>query len=177
VRRPLRKALPVAAGLLILACATATTYRELTLAEVITAAELAFQGTVASVTTVVRDGEPWTIVEFELERLLAGPERDGEPVTLAFLGGDAPGGAGLFVHLMPTFTVGESVTVLAYEEPYYSPVVGFNQGLWRLRDGAWHDEMGRMLGLDDQGRLVQDETGGDPDLVIDALERRLESRQ
>ena len=169
---------PMRACLLLLALLTfgsswATTYRQLTLAEIVDRAEIAFLGTVASVTVEERAGEPWTVVEFEVDRHLSGSADEGRR-ELAFLGGSLAGRE-LRVSLMPTFEVGEQVLILAYDEAYISPIVGFDQGLWRASDGVLLDSRGQRLSLDDDGRIVEDGPQVDIDLLLDALELELEA--
>ncbi|HEX7003435.1 MAG TPA: hypothetical protein VF168_04535 [Trueperaceae bacterium] len=160
--------------LLAAGTALATTYRELSLAEILERAEVAFFGTVASVTVEERLGEPWTIVEFAVERQLAA-EGEAARRELAFLGGELAGEA-LRVSLMPAFEVGEEVLVLAYDEPYISPIVGFDQGLWRVDDGELRDARGRRLSVDEDGRLVADGPRVEIDLILGAIEAELEDR-
>lgn len=172
-----RVALPLLLfAMLQLTGAWATTYRELSLDEMLELTQTAFVGTVSSVTVEERQGEPWTVVEFTIERPLRGTAISGRRQELAFLGGELPGGT-LRVNLMPTFQLGEEVLLFAYEEQYISPVVGFNQGLWRRGDDGLVDARGRRLGLDDEGRLTEGGVEGDVDLVLDAVERELEARQ
>jgi hypothetical protein len=170
-------ALPLMLLLLLAGNAMATTYRDLSLPQMLDHAEIAFLGTVASVAVEDRNGEPWTVVEFEVERALAGLGGDDNRLELSFLGGDLPGGAGLRVNLMPAFEVGEQVLLLAYDEQFISPVVGFNQGLWRLSEGDLLDERGRRLSLDDEGRLLEDGLGTEATLILEAIDRELEARQ
>ena len=160
---------------LLLGSATATTYRQLSLPEIFERTEIAFLGTVASVTVEERMGQPWTVVEFAVDRNLAGQAEEGR-IELAFLGGDLAGG-GLRVNLMPSFEVGDEALVLAYEEEYISPIVGFDQGLWRLTGGALRDVRGRRLSLDDDGRLAEDGPPVEVELLLDAVDRELEGRQ
>lgn len=167
----------ILAALLLLVtvgAAGATTYRELSLTEMLDAAQIAFLGVVAGMDVEIRDGEPWTLVEFEVERMLAGDEEPS--ITLAFLGGDPPGAEALRVNLMPEFQPGETVLLLAYDEEYYSPVVGFNQGLWRLEEGEFRDDRGRRLGLDEEEDLLLDGTDGDRDFLLEVLADELEDR-
>lgn len=156
----------------------ATTFRQLTLDELIEAAELAFHGTVASTDTSLRDGDPWTTVTFEVTQLLLFPDDLDEPGTrlsLDFLGGTA-GGSQLTVALMPQFEAGDEVLLFAYDADYYSPIVGFNQALWRLSPaGEWVSEAGVPLGLADDGSLTA-EAAGPADEVLVELAERLEVR-
>lgn len=160
--------------------ATATTIIERTLDELLQAAEIAFHGTVTGVEGRLLDGEPWTAVTFELLELLLDDDEEpveGSELTLLFLGGSAEG-AELSVDLMPVFEPGDEVLLLAYGERYYSPVVGFNQGLWYLDDaGNWIDQLGNRLSLDADGRLVRgDGETAAADEVTTEMRTRLELR-
>lgn len=163
-------------GLLLSTGAWATSYRELSLSEMLERTQIAFLGTVSSLRVEERQGEPWTVVEFEVDRAVDGVSGDGGRLELEFLGGELPGEA-LRVNLMPGFEVGEQVLLFAYDEEYISPVVGFNQGLWRRGDDGLLDDRGRRLGLDDEGRLTIAGVETDLDLILDAVERELEARQ
>lgn len=177
-----RLARALACLLLFAAPAAASTWRALDLGELLGRAELAFHGVVTDVRTELRDDEPWTVVDFEITEAFdwpADPEVEpGAPerVTLAFLGGDA-GAVRLTVAFMPGFEIGDEVLLLAYDAPYYSPVVGFNQGLWRLdRLGVWRDEQAEILGATDEGELQTGLEGSATAAVTEAFRRALEAR-
>lgn len=163
---------------MLLSCAllagtvSATTYRALTLPEMAERAEIAVHANVESVTVEEREGQLWTVVQFEVLEDLAG-NRD-EPLALAFYGGSSPEGTTVLVADMPQFVVGEEVLLLAYEAAYYSPIVGFSQGLWRLTPRGLEDQAGRILSLSEEGELLQDGTGGDTAAIIAALRTLLE---
>lgn len=157
--------------------AMASSYRVLELDEMLVAADLAFVGTVSSVRVESRGGTPWSVVEFEVERTLDGAAADDGVVELAFLGGERPGVGTLRVSEIPRFEIGERVLILAYDEAYFSPIVGFNQGLWRHQGETLRDVRGRALGLDTEGRLQFDGAEQEPGLVIDAVARELEARR
>ena len=153
-------------------CALATTYAELNLDELTTRAETAFYGTVSEVNVEERNGDPYTVVTFDVARALAG--EPGETTDLAFLGGSLEDGRALVVTGMPQFGLGDEVIVFAYDAPYYSPIVGFSQGLWRLTEAGFRDETGRVLSLDEAGQLVRDGTGAGTDALLEALAARFE---
>lgn len=155
--------------------ATATTYRDLSLGELVSRAEIAFFGSVSEVNTEARDGEPYTVVTFNVSRPLLGDLEASESLT--FYGGELPDGTTLTVEGMPQFASGEEVLILAYDAPYYSPIVGFSQGLWRARPDGFADEVGRLLSLNDSGGLTRDGEGGDRNDILSALEARLEAAQ
>ncbi len=157
------------------ACAFATTYAELTLDELFTRAETAFYGAVSEVNVEERDGEPYTVVTFDVTRALEG--EPGETLELAFLGGTLEGGRSLDVTGMPQFSLGDEVIVFAYDTPYYSPIVGFSQGLWRLSEEGFRDEAGRVLSLSEAGDVTRDGAGAGTDALLNALVARFEEPQ
>ena len=158
-----------------LSLASATTFRELSLAQLVDNAELGFLGTVSQTVVEERGGEPYTEVTFSVARALTGEV--GENATLSFYGGALPNGQTVTVEGMPEFTRGDEVLVLAYDAPYYSPIVGFSQGLWRARPDGFEDEVGRLLSLNDSGTLTRDGEGGERNDILSALEARLEAAQ
>ena len=160
---------------LLLGFASATTYRELNLGELVARAELGFFGTVSEIATTAREGEPYTRVTFTVSRPLTG-ELD-EAVTLAFYGGTLPDGRSVEVEGMPRFARGDEVVILAYDAPYYSPIVGFSQGLWRATPDGFEDQAGRLLSLSDAGRLLRDGEGSEQTAVLDALATELGAAQ
>jgi hypothetical protein len=162
-------------AILTLSFASATTYRELSLDELVARAELGFFGVVSAVAVEAEGGEPYTQVTFTVSRPLTG-ELD-ENATLAFYGGTLPDGRTVEVEGMPEFRRGDEVLVLAYDAPYYSPIVGFSQGLWRATPDGFEDQVGRLLSLNDAGRLLRDGEGGDRTAVLDALAARLRAAQ
>ena len=162
---------------LFLALGHATTYLELSLDDLINQTELAFYGEVTAVEVVGRSGEPWTQVSFQVTEALLGLDAETESVTLEFYGGEL-NGRSLRVNLMPSFSVGEAVLVLAYNSAeLYSPVVGFRQGLWRDTGLGLVDAINRTLSLDAEGELSLDGAGGGLDDILAALQVRLEEAQ
>ncbi len=165
---------------LTLSFASATTYRELSLEQLVSRAELGFFGRVSEIAVQVRSGEPYTQVTFGVLRALTGDlgaSAEGDTVTLAFYGGTLPNGRSLSVEGMPEFSRGDEVLILAYDAPYYSPIVGFSQGLWRATPNGFRDLSGRLLSLSDAGRLLRDGEGSEQTAVLDELEARLGAAQ
>ena len=161
--------------LLMLPFLLATTYNDLSLSQMIERADLAFFGKVTVVRTEERFGDPWTVVTFDITTALTSLEQ--KQVDLAFFGGSLPSGRTLTVNLMPNFSPGEEVLIFAYDSDFYSPLVGFRQGLWRLQNDLFLDEEGRRLSLDDKGELVRDGLGADPASLLDALSRAFGGRK
>ncbi|MFN8642011.1 MAG: hypothetical protein U0802_10245 [Candidatus Binatia bacterium] len=99
-------------------------------------ADLVFVGTVTAVVPRWRDAQRQAIeteVTFaDLTWLRGGPQA---ATTLRFAGGEMDG-----VHEavagVPQFAVGERRVVFAHAGRFVSPIVGFNQGVFRVVDGA-----------------------------------------
>jgi hypothetical protein len=158
----------------LLSTAFATTYKTLTLEEMVNQAEIAFYGRVSSVTVIERDGEPWTQVSFTVTEALFGTENEATE-TLTFYGGTLDSGLSLTINLMPQFFAEENILILAYKDDYYSPIVGFRQGLWRNRGQGFKDEIGRTLSWV-EGRLELDGSGGSDDDILRVLKEMFEKR-
>lgn len=165
-------------ALLLGAAALATTYKVLTLDQLLAATEIGFYGEVAQVEVEDREGQPWTVVTFALLNEFVGTDdAENDQLTLEFVGGTLPSGETLTVDLMPQFTRGERVLVLAYERDLYSPIVGFRQGLWREGSLGLSDETGRRLSVDEDGELLLDGEGGATDVLVAAVQQALEDRE
>lgn len=161
--------------------ALATSYKLLSLEDVLSKTELAFYGEVINVTVEAREGEPWTVVSFNVSENLAIPDgvlnEEGTGLELAFYGGSLDSGQTLSVSLMPRFEVGENVLVLAYNRILYSPIVGFRQGLWRSTTLGLRSETGEFLGVSETGDLVQGDDAATNDAIFEALRNALEGNE
>ena len=158
----------------LLFTAFATTFKTLSLEEMIQQADLAFYGQVTKVEVIERDKEPWTQVSFTVTEALLATEKDATEV-LNFYGGTLDSGLSLTISLMPTFSEGEDILILAYKDDFYSPIVGFRQGLWRNQGQGLKDETGRVLSLID-GKLELDGSGGGNEDILRTLKDMLENR-
>ena len=160
-----------------LSVAVATTFRAMSPGELAEAADLVFTGTVRSSDVTVLNGEPWTEVVFEVDRLLLDSGESAEPdgtVLLRFMGGSLAERQ-LNVALMPQFSSGEQVLVFAYDADYWSPLVGFNQGVfWLSAEDGWRDLSGMPLGVIDDSLVRQ--PGSEAATVSDFLADLLEAR-
>lgn len=152
---------------------SATTYRDMSLGDMLNSADIAFYGTVSEVNVELRANqqgadEPWTVVNFVVNRTLRG---NLEPtIELAFYGGRHEGKV-LEVTGMPKFTVGEEVIILAYNSDYYSPIVGFSQGIWRFSSNGFENNEGKILGLNEEGNLVLgQQSAGTEEILIKLTE-------
>ncbi len=128
------------AALVAFLCGTslhATTYPPVTFDELVTRADVIFVGTVRDVrpfSVPTRDGVIIkTRVIFDVSESMYGDA--GTTQVLEFLGG-ALNGVGLEVAGMPKFFVGNQHVVFAHRGPSINPIVGFTQGLLRLKTDA-----------------------------------------
>lgn len=159
--------------LFVFACALtgsagATTFVELTVPELLEQAEKALHGVVEDVRSEQRGTEPWTVVQFRVQQDFLADEDElvTGPVELAFLGGTRLDGSTLAVELIPLFAVGDEVLLLAYDAGYYSPIVGFNQGVWWLEEQTWRDYQAAPLGIDEEtGELTVSASGSTAEVV------------
>lgn len=147
----------------------ATTYKSLSIQEIIERSDIAFQGKVTEVTVELKpnsDGveEPWTIVSFEVLTSLNGDL--GETHSLEFFGGTTDNKT-IVVEAMPNFRVDEEVLIFAYDAVYYSPIVGFSQGLFKLSEQGWQSESGKWLAIDEEVLTVDDVSSEDTQAVVD----------
>jgi hypothetical protein len=149
-----------------LSWASATTYIELPLDQMLAKADIGFFGTVSAVRIEDR-GEPWTVVTFAVKQPLLNV--DNPAIELSFLGGALATGESLTVNLIPTFREGEDVLILAYDHPYISPIVGFRQGLWRLTPLGFRNEEGLLLSIAAAGALMLDGVGGQTEALLKML--------
>lgn len=154
---------------LSLSTAWATTYQELSLEEMIDKADLVFYGVVIATEAIDRDNEPWTNVSFELLEPFKGLSTEEVSLDLLFYGGSPLDDPALQVSLMPQFEAGQTVLIFAYQDTYYSPIVGFRQGLWREQGAGFVSETGKRLSLGDENTLLLEGVGAIPSDVLQAL--------
>jgi hypothetical protein len=115
--------------------ATATTVEGIATSTQAATADRIFVGTVTTITSRPRAAAPKyfeTVVRFSVEDAVAGSLPATVELTLS--GGDV-GGVRQRVEGMPEFAVGERYVVLLEADQYpplTSPLVGFNQGLYRV---------------------------------------------
>jgi hypothetical protein len=138
--------------------AEATVVVDMSFAAQSTGAARIFVGTVQSVESRWNPRAPKyleTLVRFAVEDVVAGDVPS--TVTLRFSGGRL-GTVEHVIDAMPVFAVGERYVVMAerdQEPPLVSPIVGFNQGLYRVVDDAGapvvRDRNGSVLGAGTAG--------------------------
>jgi len=167
--------------LFLFSSSIATTYRSLTVDEIIQRTDIAFHATVTEVVVEIREDdsgqiepELWTKVSFKILEALKGDVVDTH--SLYFYGGSSEEKT-LQVEAMPVFRVSDELLVFAYDAPYYSPLVGFSQGLFRLDEGTWQNESGMWLMVDEGGFRLADEAFEDSDAVVSLLREVLSSER
>lgn len=164
----------------------ATTYVAMDPYEILAAADAVLTGRVSDVRSEVRGDQVWTVVTLDVSQWLTedpatsgdadDPDVETEPreaVVLELLGGEAEGRR-LLVAGSPSWQSGAEVLVAFREqEGLASPVVGFSQGLWQLRDDAVVDGDGRYLAVDASGRLARSDRPAARSSVLEAVGQAL----
>jgi hypothetical protein len=138
----------------------ATTYLPVTFQELVTEADVIFVGDVADVRPYVLRTRTGTIVKTRVTFRVADPLYGTTSIVevFDFFGGEAEG-IGMAVEGMPKFAVGDRRVVFARRKPSINPIVGFTQGLLRVRrDANGVDRVVTLEGLS----LVQPESIGSP---------------
>ncbi len=156
--------------------ANATTYQSLSVDEIIQRTDVAFHGQVTDVSVELREGqtgmEPWTKVSFSIMDNFKGDL--SEIYDLYFFGGSTEE-ITIEVEAMPEFRVDDEVLIFAYDAMYYSPLVGFSQGLFRLDEGSWQSESGQWLTSNEVELSLADISDGNKEEVIELLKQNFTS--
>ena len=121
--------------------AQATTVKRMTFSEVIRAADVIVAAKVVAIDSVwdAERGMPYTEVVFVVNRPLRGEIGIGQELRLGFQGGTAPNGLTLTVSCMPAFRLHQQVVLFSaggIDDRRACPLVGWWQGLYRLRPGG-----------------------------------------
>lgn len=161
--------------LILISFSSATSFQELSLEDMLERSQIAFFGKVSSIEIIEKQSEPWTKVSFEILNPFFGLD-DKTETSLLFFGGSLNNKT-TTVSLMPQFNLGENVLVLAYKNDYYSPIVGFRQGLWREQTLGLIDETNRTLSLNEDSELVLDGDGASTTDIIAALKKAFEAKK
>ena len=139
--------------------AQATTVKRMAFSEVIGDAAVIAAAEVVAIDSVwdAERGIPYTEVVFLGDRPLKGEIGAGQELRLRFQGGTAPNGLTLKVSGMPAFRLYQRVVLFSaggIDDQRACPLVGWWQGLYRLRPGgdglSVTDHAGRaVVGIDD----------------------------
>jgi hypothetical protein len=142
-------------------------------------------GEISNISVVARNGEPWTLVQMQVERWFRFDGRTIDPqgeanlppdvVTAAFWGGALESVAPLTVAGIPTFSVGERILWLLREPDagLGAASVGVTQGVFRSTELGWRGDDGSLLSLDERGELRLEGVGGSDQLIFEALQEAL----
>ncbi|PYR70027.1 MAG: hypothetical protein DMF88_04190 [Acidobacteria bacterium] len=139
---------------------SATTYLPVTFRELVNQAEVIFVGDVVDVRPYTLRTRTGTLVKtrvtFRVDDAVYGTSSLVE--VFDFLGGEAEG-YGLAVEGMPKFAVGDREVVFAHRKASINPIVGFTQGVLRVRrDSGGVDRVFTLEGIS----LLRPESIGSP---------------
>ncbi len=169
------KSLKIIFLLIIISFSSATSFQELSLEDMLERSQIAFFGKVSAIETIEKQAEPWTKVSFEILKPFLGVD-DKTEISLLFYGGNI-NNKNTLVSLMPQFSLDENILILAYKNEYYSPIVGFRQGLWREQALGLIDEANRTLSLDKDSKLILDGEGASTTDLLSAFEKAFEAKK
>jgi hypothetical protein len=117
--------------------AFATTYPKLSLETQVERAEVIVRATIKEVVRQERNKRPWTVYLLQTQQFWRGegllPKTSDQP-SFAIFGNDK-----IKLEGAPSFQVGQEWIFLLYTKNYDSPIVGFNQGAYRLESGTTLD--------------------------------------
>jgi hypothetical protein len=147
-------------ALAIASSVSATTYLPVTFRDLVNQADVIFIGGVVDVRPYTLRTRTGTLVKtrvtFRVDDAVYGTSSLVE--VFDFLGGEA-GGYGLAVEGMPKFAVGDREVVFAHRKASINPIVGFTQGLLRVRrDSGGVDRVFTLAGMS----LLRPESIGSP---------------
>jgi hypothetical protein len=147
-------------ALVFTSSAGATTYLPVTFQDLVSQADVIFVGDVVDVRPFTLRTRTGTLVKtrvtFRVDDAVYGTTSLVE--VFDFLGGEADG-YGLAVEGMPRFAVGDRQVVFAHRKASINPIVGFTQGLLRVRrDSGGVDRVLTFEGLS----LIRPESIGSP---------------
>lgn len=121
---------PVMLASLLVSAAGATVVRPLALGEQVKKAEVIVQARVADVKDAQQGGFAWKVYPLTVTETVVGdasalPRYENAPALWVLAGVDGA----------PTFAKGDEAVLLLYKSLYDSPLVGFNQGVYRIKNG------------------------------------------
>ncbi len=173
------RSLAALAVLVVAGTADATVVVEKDFGALCDEAEMIFVGRVLSTEARWRGEEQRsieTVVTFRVLEALHGV--DGDEVQLSFAGGEIDGLSEVVAGL-PEFRADEDVVLFASRKPSISPVVGFNQGCFRVADGrVLNAEGAPVAGVSERGLTLGEEGQRGIPLAdfLDGVRKRLEMR-
>jgi hypothetical protein len=129
----------------------ATTYPKLTLEAQAERAEVIVRATIRAVQPEERNKRPWRVYGLTVQQTWRGdaaalPKLQATP-SFAVLGGDK-----LKLEGAPSFKENEEWILFLYTKAYDSPIVGFNQGAYRVQGENIFDSAGNVVQLEANGK-------------------------
>ncbi len=145
------RALFLIALLLCCGITQATTYPKLSLEAQAERADVIVRATVRAVQAEERNKRPWRVYGLTVQQTWRGdantlPKLQATP-SFAILGGDK-----LKLEGAPSFKENEEWILFLYTKAYDSPIVGFNQGAYRIQGENVFDVAGKIVQLEADGK-------------------------
>ena len=159
LNKPLRSLLSVGTLLSLLSPVHAATLDPLSPQELVEDAQLILQGVVTKIEYKNSEAAPGhvslphTFVTFAVERTFKGNAADKGQITLRFEGGPDGTGNAMMASGIPLFDLGDrDILFVGKNRDLPCPLVGWEQGRFRLLNGSVYNEQGQEVGVtaDDQ---------------------------
>jgi hypothetical protein len=139
---------------LLLGLAQASSYKTVSLLEQLTKADSIVHATIASVRSEERNGKPWTVYNLTIKKSFKA-ELAGS--NFAILGGELNNKTYRLVGA-PSFKRDDEVFLFLYTKRFDSPIVGFNQGIYKVQGERVVDANGSQFPLVVDGAQVASDT-------------------
>jgi hypothetical protein len=149
--RPVLMAIVAGFGWLMLSGSNATTLKTVPLLEQIRKADTIVHGNITGIRVEERRGKPWTVYTLNLKKTIKGKL---EPATVAILGGEFDGKTYKLEHA-PSFKRDDELFLFLYDKAFDSPIVGFNQGIYRVQNDRVFDTNGLVIPIISKGIPVE----------------------
>jgi hypothetical protein len=145
------RALLMLALMLCFGITQATTYPKLSLEAQTERAEVIVRATIRAVQPEERSKRPWRVYGLTVQQTWRGdantlPKLQATP-SFAVLGGEK-----LRLEGAPSFKENEEWILFLYTKAYDSPIVGFNQGAYRIQGENIFDAAGNVVQLEANGK-------------------------
>jgi hypothetical protein len=136
----------------------ATVTNALTLEQQIEKAQIITNVTITASEVQNRANKAWTAYALEPKKFIRGSSAELPKINIA--NKSVPslsilGGANLKLEGAPSFKAGDELVLMLYTKPYDCPIVGFNQGVYRVTGGIVTTLNGKPITVTVDGKTVE----------------------
>jgi hypothetical protein len=146
-------------GLVLIGSSLATVINALTLEQQVEKAQIIMQTLVTTSEVQNRaNNKTWTAYALEPKKFIRGSSAELTKLNIAKKSVPSLsiyGGANIKLEGAPTFKAGDELVLLLYTKAYDNPIVGFNQGVYRVTGGKVTTLEGKPLTVTLDGKTVE----------------------